>query len=64
MATLTLGLNQKAQMAAKAAYDKEYAACIAEGLSKTEAQQWAQDAGSDAYDITLGNETMGVGVGA
>ena len=49
MATLTLNVNQKAQMAAKAAYDKEMAECLAEGISKEGAEWCAQLIGSLAY---------------
>lgn len=55
MATLTLNIDQKAQMAAKEAFDKEYADCIAAGMSKEEATSWAQDIGAEAYDKALEN---------
>ena len=42
MATLTLNINQKAQMAAKAAYDKELTECLAEGINLEGAEWCAQ----------------------
>lgn len=58
MATLTGNIEQKAQMAAKAAYDAELAACMKAGFTKEEAHVWAVDAGADAYDVTLDGDNL------
>jgi hypothetical protein len=57
MATLTLNINQKAQMAAKAAYDKELSECLACGISKEGAEWCASVAGNLAYDAEAVKET-------
>ena len=58
MATLTGNIDQTAQIAAKAAFDAEHAACLAAGMDPAEAVLWAQDAGSDAYDAALIKEAV------
>ena len=57
MATLTLNINQKAQMAAKAAYDKELAECLACGINLEGAEWCASVAGDLAYEAEDAKES-------
>lgn len=49
MGTLSLNIDQTAQMAAKAAYDAKLAECLAAGKTKQEANAVCAAAGSVAY---------------
>lgn len=42
-----------ADAAAKAAYAKELAECVAAGMDADEAAEWALDASMDAFDAAL-----------
>jgi len=50
MATLTLGIDQKAAIAAKQAFDEEYQYTLSLGLEKSAAYELAKIAGLKAYE--------------
>jgi hypothetical protein len=53
MATLTLGIDQKAAIAAKKAFDEEYHYTLSLGLEKPSAYELAKIAGLKAYEKHL-----------
>lgn len=53
MATMTLGINQQAQMAAKAMFDKMLKEFLEAGIDKEEAVECAKMYGASAYDAAL-----------